>query len=55
MFTPKRPNPPHVTRSKKAPEGVPVQRIGYRAQRVVSSPPADVPPQDGTETAPDEK
>lgn len=33
MFTPKRPDPPHLTTSKKAPEGVPVQRIGHRAPR----------------------
>jgi hypothetical protein len=41
--TPERPNPPRLTRSKKAPEGVPVQRIGYRAERVVGMRPEDVP------------
>jgi hypothetical protein len=42
VFKPERPNPPHLTRSKKAPEGQPVQRIAYRAQRV--TPPQDQEP-----------
>ncbi|WP_190175526.1 hypothetical protein [Streptomyces nitrosporeus] len=53
--------PRFATRSQKAPEGVTVRRIGYRA---TSTSPADVPPQerDGcpdcprdTEIVPDQK
>lgn len=38
MFTPKRPNPPNTAHSKKAPEGEPVQRIGFRATRTPDEP-----------------
>jgi hypothetical protein len=48
MFTPKRPDPPHLTTSKKAPEGVPVQRIGFRATRATGTNPADTADAAGT-------